>query len=114
MSVVVVYKKNKSSNKSYMNVYVNEKSADRIIPTTAITIPVIRNCFPIILWSIEKIYFDINVSLWWCPSIVSLYFKVRVYLPYGPQWYEYSIRRLKENPNIAKYVAKSIFLNRDY
>ena len=41
-------------------------------------------------------------------------FKVRVYLPYGPQWYEYSIRRLKENPNIAKYVAKSIFTKRDY
>ena len=41
-------------------------------------------------------------------------FKVRVYLPYGPQWYEYSIRRLKENPNIAKYVAKSIFSNRSY
>ena len=41
-------------------------------------------------------------------------FKVRVYLPYGPQWYEYSIRRLKENPNIAKYVAKSIFKKRDY
>jgi len=41
-------------------------------------------------------------------------FKVRVYLPYGPQWYEYSIRRLKENPNIARYVAKSIFSKRDY
>ena len=41
-------------------------------------------------------------------------FKVRVYLPYGPQWYEYSIRRLKENPNIARYVAKSIFSKTGY
>lgn len=41
-------------------------------------------------------------------------FKVRVYLPYGPQWYEYSIRRLRENPSIARYVAKSIFSNRGY
>ena len=41
-------------------------------------------------------------------------YKVRVYLPYGPQWYEYSIRRLKENPNIAKYVMKSIFSKRSY
>jgi len=31
MSVVVVYKKNKNSNKNYMNVYVNEKNADRVI-----------------------------------------------------------------------------------
>lgn len=41
-------------------------------------------------------------------------FKVRVYLPYGPQWYEYSIRRLRENPNIARYVAKSIFSKTEY
>ena len=50
----------------------------------------------------------------WLKKHLKNNFKVRVYLPYGPQWYEYSIRRLKENPNIAKYVAKSIFLNRDY
>ena len=41
-------------------------------------------------------------------------FKVRVYLPYGPQWYEYSIRRLRENPSIARYVAKSIFSKTGY
>ena len=41
-------------------------------------------------------------------------YKVRVYLPYGPQWYEYSIRRLKENPNIARYVLKSLFSKRNY
>ena len=40
--------------------------------------------------------------------------KVRVYLPYGPEWYTYSIRRLKENPHIARYVTKSIFSNRNY
>jgi proline dehydrogenase len=31
--------------------------------------------------------------------------KLRVYVPYGEQWYEYSIRRLQENPKIAGYVA---------
>ena len=50
----------------------------------------------------------------WLQKHLKNNFKVRVYLPYGPQWYEYSIRRLKENPNIAKYVTKSIFSNRDY
>lgn len=30
---------------------------------------------------------------------------VRIYLPYGRQWYEYSLRRLQENPKIAGYVA---------
>ena len=37
-------------------------------------------------------------------------YKVRVYVPYGPDWYEYSLRRLKENPNIAGYVIKNLFL----
>ena len=30
---------------------------------------------------------------------------VRIYTPYGRQWYEYSLRRLQENPRIAGYVA---------
>ena len=50
----------------------------------------------------------------WLQKHLKNNYKVRVYLPYGPQWYEYSIRRLKENPNIAKHVAKSIFSNRKY
>ncbi|RAH15347.1 MAG: hypothetical protein CMB56_003195 [Methanobacteriota archaeon] len=32
----------------------------------------------------------------------------RVYVPYGTQWYEYSMRRLRENPDIAWHVTKSI------
>jgi proline dehydrogenase len=35
-------------------------------------------------------------------------FKLRVYVPYGMQWYEYSVRRLKENPKIAGYVVKKL------
>jgi proline dehydrogenase len=31
--------------------------------------------------------------------------KLRVYVPFGTKWYEYSIRRLQENPKIAGYVA---------
>lgn len=36
-------------------------------------------------------------------------FKLRVYVPYGKRWYEYSVRRLKENPKIAGYVFKNLF-----
>lgn len=35
--------------------------------------------------------------------------RLRVYVPFGEQWYAYSVRRLKENPQIAGYVAKSLF-----
>ena len=34
---------------------------------------------------------------------------VRVYLPYGDNWYDYSVRRLKENPKMAGYIIKNIF-----
>ena len=30
---------------------------------------------------------------------------LRIYVPYGRQWYAYSMRRLTENPKIAGYVA---------
>ena len=33
--------------------------------------------------------------------------RLRVYVPFGEQWYAYSVRRLKENPHMAGTVAKS-------
>jgi proline dehydrogenase len=38
-------------------------------------------------------------------ELVAAGHRLRVYVPYGTQWYEYSIRRLQENPKIAGYVA---------
>ena len=35
--------------------------------------------------------------------------KIRVYVPYGDNWYDYSIRRLKENPKMAGYIIKNLF-----
>lgn len=34
--------------------------------------------------------------------------RMRVYVPYGEEWYEYSTRRLKENPRVATYVARDV------
>lgn len=34
-------------------------------------------------------------------------YKVRIYVPFGKDWYAYSIRRLKENPSVAGTIAKS-------
>ena len=31
--------------------------------------------------------------------------KLRIYVPFGRHWYEYSLRRLQENPRIAGYIA---------
>ena len=35
--------------------------------------------------------------------------RVRIYVPYGSHWYEYSVRRLQENPKMAGYVASDLF-----
>lgn len=34
--------------------------------------------------------------------------RVRIYVPYGDAWYAYSVRRLRENPSIAGYVARDV------
>jgi proline dehydrogenase len=34
--------------------------------------------------------------------------RLRIYVPFGTHWYEYSLRRLKENPRIAGYVASDV------
>jgi proline dehydrogenase len=35
--------------------------------------------------------------------------RIRVYVPYGPEWYDYSLRRLRENPRIAMHVVRAMF-----
>jgi proline dehydrogenase len=55
-----------------------------------------------------QILYGVPMSGWLEKHLVNGY-KVRVYVPFGPDWYDYSIRRLKENPNIASYVIKNLF-----
>ena len=38
-------------------------------------------------------------------ELVAAGHRLRVYVPFGTEWYEYSVRRLQENPKIAGYVA---------
>jgi proline dehydrogenase len=34
--------------------------------------------------------------------------RLRVYVPFGKDWYAYSVRRLKENPSIARHVVRRL------
>jgi proline dehydrogenase len=43
-------------------------------------------------------------------SIVDSGHKMRVYVPFGKQWFNYSTRRLKENPKIASDIIKALFV----
>ncbi|MBM3324229.1 MAG: proline dehydrogenase [Calditrichaeota bacterium] len=35
--------------------------------------------------------------------------RLRIYVPFGDKWYPYSMRRLRENPQIARYVLQNLF-----
>jgi proline dehydrogenase len=38
-------------------------------------------------------------------ALISEGHRLRIYVPFGAHWYEYSLRRLQENPSIAGYIA---------
>lgn len=42
-------------------------------------------------------------------AVVAKGHPMRVYVPYGPDWYGYSSRRLRENPAIAGHVFRAMF-----
>ena len=42
-------------------------------------------------------------------ELVAAGHRLRVYVPYGVHWYQYSVRRLQENPKLAGYAAADLF-----
>jgi len=42
-------------------------------------------------------------------SIVDRGHTMRVYVPYGKDWYNYSTRRLRENPKMVSHIIKALF-----
>lgn len=38
--------------------------------------------------------------------------RLRVYVPYGSDWYPYSVRRLRENPSVAHHVIRAMLSGR--
>lgn len=45
-------------------------------------------------------------------SIVDAGHRMRVYVPFGKDWFGYSTRRLKENPKMASHIIKALFIRR--
>jgi len=43
-------------------------------------------------------------------SIVEKGHTMRVYVPFGKDWFGYSTRRLKENPKMASHIIKALFI----
>jgi len=62
---------------------------------------------------LERNQYEFQMLLGVDPELRSILVKdnhrLRVYVPYGKEWYAYSMRRLKENPKIAIYIIKALF-----
>lgn len=43
-------------------------------------------------------------------SILNKGYRMRIYTPFGKQWFAYSTRRLKENPKMAQEIIKALFV----
>ena len=61
---------------------------------------------------IDKKHFEFQMLLGVCEplrdKLLGLDFNVRIYVPFGEDWYGYSTRRLKENPRIAGHVIRAM------
>ena len=42
-------------------------------------------------------------------ALINAGHKMRIYIPFGQDWYGYSVRRLKENPEVAGHIFKAMF-----
>ncbi|CAE6865614.1 Proline dehydrogenase [Paraburkholderia nemoris] len=64
---------------------------------------------------IERSRFEFQMLLGVCEpqrdALLAQGFNVRVYVPYGHDWYGYSTRRIKENPRIAGYILAAMIRN---
>jgi len=43
-------------------------------------------------------------------SILDKGYRMRIYVPFGKDWFAYSTRRLKENPKMAQEIMKALFV----
>ncbi|SDR34514.1 L-proline dehydrogenase [Paraburkholderia fungorum] len=61
---------------------------------------------------IDRSRFEFQMLLGVCEplrdELLAQGFNVRVYVPYGHDWYGYSTRRIKENPRIAGYILAAM------
>jgi len=77
-------------------------------------VPVIEGAYKLIeKYNIPKDKYEFQMLYGVTPSlrksIVEKGHRMRVYVPFGKQWFGYSTRRLKENPKMAGVVIKALF-----
>lgn len=110
----VSYKKYEEINENYLlnlelmlknNIYVGIATHDRNL---------VNNAFNLLeKYNVSKDNYEFQMLYGVTPKLRSEILdkghNMRVYLPFGKDWFGYSTRRLKENPKMASHIIKAIF-----
>ena len=87
------------------NMYVGIATHDKYLVDQALAMIQIKN--------IESSKYEFQMLYGVTPDlrnyIVQQGHKMRVYVPFGKDWFGYSTRRLKENPKMATHIIKALF-----
>jgi len=111
----IAFKKYEEVNENYLRnlellfqkkVYVGIATHDK---------PLVEGAYKLIeKYNVPKDKFEFQMLLGVTPelrkSILEKGYKMRVYVPYGENWFGYSTRRLKENPKMASLIIKGLFV----
>jgi len=110
----IAYKKYEEINQHYLEdlellfqkgVYVGIATHDK---------PLVEGAYKLIKkYNVPNDKFEFQMLLGVTPDlrtrIVNDGYKMRVYVPFGKDWFGYSTRRLKENPKMASLIIKGLF-----
>lgn len=77
--------------------------------------PIVEGAFKLIeKYNVPKNMYEFQMLYGVTPelrrSIVEKGNTMRIYVPFGKEWFGYSTRRLKENPKMASHIIKAIFV----
>lgn len=110
----IAYKKHDEINQHFLedlefmfknNIYVGIATHDKFLIEEAYSL-IEKYNVPIKMYEFQMLY---GVTPKLCDSIVNDGHIMRIYVPFGKQWFNYSTRRLKENPKIASHIIKALF-----
>ena len=110
----IAYKKHEEINKHYLEdlefmlknkIHVGIATHDKYMIESAYKL-LEKYDVPKNLYEFQMLY-GVTPSL--LESIVNEGHNMRVYVPFGKDWFNYSTRRLKENPKMASHIIKAIF-----
>jgi len=111
----IAYKKYEEINRHYLEdlEFMIQKGIYPGIATH--DIPLVEGAYKLIeKYKLPKDKFEFQMLYGVAPklrqSIIDKGYRLRVYIPFGKDWFAYSTRRLKENPKMASDIIKALFI----